>query len=188
VALGGRAGAQRLGRDDQARSLIAEELRLAERFGSPRAIAVAGRATALLERGDAAVERLRAAAEGLGACGAQVDHARAVVDLGAAIRRSGQPGQARETLREAIDIAEATGAAALARRGRDELRIAGGRAPAGALTPSEHRVAALAAAGRTNREIADALYLTVRSVEWHLGNTYRKLDIRGRGELADRFA
>jgi DNA-binding CsgD family transcriptional regulator len=60
-------------------------------------------------------------------------------------------------------------------------------AGAGGLTPSEHRVAELAAAGQTNRQIADELFLTVKSVEWHLGNTYRKLDIRSRGELAGRL-
>ena len=185
--------AQRLGRDDEARSLIEEEVRLAERFGAPRAIGVAGRAAALLERGEAAVDRLRAAAETLGACGAHVEHARALVDLGVAIRRAGRAGPARETLRSALALAETTGAVALARRAREELRIAGGRArpaagTAGGLTPSEHRVAELAAAGQTNRQIADALFLTVKSVEWHLGNTYRKLDIRGRGELAERLA
>jgi DNA-binding CsgD family transcriptional regulator len=185
--------AQRLGRHDLARSLIADELRLAERFGAPRAIGVAARAAALLERGEAAVERLRAACDTLAGCGAVVEHTRALVDLGAAIRRAGRPVEARETLRDAVAAAEAAGALALARRGRDELRVAGGRARqaaglAGGLTPSEHRVAELAAAGQTNRQIADTLFLTVKSVEWHLGNTYRKLDIRGRGELAGRLA
>jgi len=184
--------AHRLGRGDQARSLIADELRLAERFGGPRAIGVARRAAALLEDAENAVEPLREAAAMLGACGAHVEHARALVDLGAAIRRTGHAAEARATLRQALAVAEASGARALARRAGEELRVAGGRvrptagAPAG-LTPSEHRVAALAAAGQTNRQIADELFLTVKSVEWHLGNTYRKLDIRGRGELAGRL-
>jgi DNA-binding CsgD family transcriptional regulator len=67
------------------------------------------------------------------------------------------------------------------------MRLAGGRAAAATgdpLTPAERRVAELAAQGRTNREIADGLFVTVKSVEWHLGNVYRKLDIRGRGGLA----
>ena len=111
------------------------------------------------------------------------------MDLGAAIRRAGRPVDARGTLREALALAEATGAGALARRAREELGLAGGRAPAPAeggsgLTPSEDRVAQLAAAGHSNREIADALFVTVKNVEWHLGNVYRKLDIRGRGQLA----
>ncbi len=80
--------------------------------------------------------------------------------------------------------------AELARRLFGELVLAGGRAPAvrdgaGELTPSERRVAALAAAGRSNREIANALYVALKAVEWHLGNAYRKLDIRGRDQLPD---
>jgi DNA-binding CsgD family transcriptional regulator len=53
------------------------------------------------------------------------------------------------------------------------------------LTPSERRVADLAGQGRTNREIANELFVTVKAVEWPLGNCYRKLDIRGRGALAE---
>jgi DNA-binding CsgD family transcriptional regulator len=96
----------------------------------------------------------------LAGCGARVEHARTLVDLGVAI----------------------------ARGAREELRLAGGRAPAaglvqtGGLTPSERRVAGMAAAGQRNREIADALFITVKAVEWHLGKTYRKLGVRGRGE------
>ena len=181
--------AQRLGRHDEARSLIADELALAERFGAPRAIGVARRAAALLERGDAAVERLRSAVEPLAGCGARVEQARTQIELGAAIRRAGRAIEARRTLREALVLAEAVGATALARRSRDELRLAGGRAPAhvdpsgDGLTPSERRIAELAGAGQTNRQIADALFITAKSVEWHLSNVYRKLDIRGRAEL-----
>jgi DNA-binding CsgD family transcriptional regulator len=184
--------ALRLGQRDLARSLISEEVQLAGRFGAPRAIGIAGRAAALLEQGDTPIAGLASAADTLAACGAHVDHARTLVDLGAAIRRAGRRADARRTLRRALTLAEDAGAAALARCARDELRLAGGRARAmvgatGGLTPSEHRVAALAAAGQSNRQIADALFLTVKSVEWHLGNAYRKLDIRGRGELAGRL-
>jgi DNA-binding CsgD family transcriptional regulator len=184
--------AQRLGRHGLAESLVADELALAERFGAPRAIGVARHAAGLLARGEAAVELQRSAVELLESCGARVEHARALIDLGAAVRRAGRPGEARGTLREALALAEAAGAAALAKRARDELRLAGGRAPAHAagdgLTPGERRVAKLAAAGQSNRQIADALFVTVRAVEWHLGNTYRKLDIRGRAELPGRLA
>jgi DNA-binding CsgD family transcriptional regulator/tetratricopeptide (TPR) repeat protein len=181
--------AQRLGRHEEARSLIADELALAERFGAPRAIGVARRAAALLERGDAAVERLRSAVEPLAGCGARVEQARTQIELGAAIRRAGRATEARGTLREALVLAEAVGATALARRSREELRLAGGRAPAhvdpsgDGLTPSERRIAELAGAGQTNRQIADALFITAKSVEWHLSNVYRKLDIRGRTQL-----
>jgi DNA-binding CsgD family transcriptional regulator len=181
--------AQRLGDHERARGLIAEETMLAERFGGPRAIGVALRAAGLLERGETAVERLRSAVEPLAACGARVEQARAQIDLGAAIRRAGRQAEARGTLREALELADAISARALAARAREELRLAGGRAPAaadtrGGLTPSERRVAQLAGDGQSNRQIADALFLTVKSVEWHLGNVYRKLDIRGRGQLA----
>jgi DNA-binding CsgD family transcriptional regulator len=186
--------AQRLGRHEEARSLIADELALAERFGAPRAIGVARRAAGLLERGEAAVERLRSALEPLGACGARVEQARTLIELGAAIRRAGRATEARGTLREALVLAEAMGATALARRSREELRLAGGRAPAhvdpsgDGLTPSERRIAELAGAGQTNRQIADALFITAKSVEWHLSNVYRKLDIRGRSQLPAALA
>jgi DNA-binding CsgD family transcriptional regulator len=181
--------AQRLGRIELARELIAEELALAERFGAPRALGMARRADGLLERGEAAVDRLRSADELLAASGARFDRTRTLIDLGAAIRRAGRPVQARETLRDALALAHATDALALARRAREELRLAGGRAPVpadarGGLTPSERRVAELAAGGQSNRQIADALFVTVKSVEWHLGNVYRKLDIRSRRQLA----
>lgn len=181
--------AQRLGQGDLARTLVADELALAEQFGAPRPIGVARRAAGLLERGEQAVELLRSAVEPLAGCGARIEQSRTLVDLGGAIRRAGRPGEARGTLREALVLADAAGATALADRAREELRLAGGRAPAptntrGGLTPSEHRVAELAAAGHSNRQIADALFVTVKSVEWHLGNVYRKLDIRGRRQLA----
>jgi DNA-binding CsgD family transcriptional regulator len=72
---------------------------------------------------------------------------------------------------------------------RAELHLAGGRAarraltPVERLTPGERRVAELAAAGRSNRQIANALFVTVKAVEWHLGNAYRKLEVRGRSDL-----
>jgi DNA-binding CsgD family transcriptional regulator len=181
--------ARQLGDHELAESLVAEELELAERFGAPRAIGAARRAAGLLARGEAAVDLLRDASELLAGCGARVEHARALVDLGAAIRRAGRPREARETLREALALAQAAKAPALVERARAELRLAGGRAASpsesdGRLTPSERRVAELAAGGPSNREIASTLFITVKAVEWHLGNVYRKLGIRGRRELA----
>ena len=180
--------ALRLGRRDLAHELITKECELAERFGAPRAIGVALRAAALLQRGDAAVEMLRSAAVLHEDCGARVEHAHTLTELGGAIRRAGVPGEARTVLRDAIRIADETGARAAGRRAREELVRAGGRAPnagetTGDLTPSERRVAELAAGGRTNREIANELFVTVKAVEWHLGNVYRKLDVRGRRQL-----
>ena len=180
--------ALRLGQRELARQLIDDETALAERFGAPRAIAVARRAAALLDRGEAAEHGLRFAADLFSDCGARVELAHTLVELGGAIRRAGRPSDARDPLREAISVAEGIGALRAARHAREELTRAGGRAPAhrnraDQLTPSERRVAELAADGRTNREIANELFVTVKAVEWHLGNSYRKLDIRGRSAL-----
>jgi DNA-binding CsgD family transcriptional regulator len=105
------------------------------------------------------------------------------------VRRAGRPKEARATLRAAIRIADEVGAMTVAARALEELQRAGGRTPSrhdsdNDLTPSERRVAELAAAGHSNREIANELFVTIKAVEWHLGNSYRKLDIRGRGQLA----
>jgi DNA-binding CsgD family transcriptional regulator len=181
--------AQHLGQREQAHALVDEELRLAERFGAPRAIGVARRAAGLLARGDDAIDLLRLAVCALEGCGAQVEHAGALADLGAAVRRRGYPAQARPILRKAVALAEGVGAVVVAEDARTELRVAGGRAPRRAqtpidgLTPGERRVAELAAAGRSNRQIANTLFITVKAVEWHLGNAYRKLDVRGRSDL-----
>jgi DNA-binding CsgD family transcriptional regulator len=180
--------ALRLGRPEQARKLIDEELALAERFGAPRALGVAHRAAALLHSGPRMEQSLTDAAGLLQGCGARVDLAYTLIELGGAIRRSGRPTEARDTLRAALAVAEEIGARRAARLAREELQRAGGRASTrrsggDELTPSERRVAELAAQGRTNREIANELFVTVKAVEWHLGNAYRKLNIRGRSGL-----
>ena len=185
----GGLAALRLGREGLADELISEELSRAERFGAPRAIGVARRAAALLKRGTAVEDGLRAAAELVSGCGARVELAQTLLELGGAIRRSGRPTDARDVLRDAIRVGEEIGALRVARQAREELQRAGGRPPVSAagadeLTPSERRVAELAAEGRTNREIANELFVTVKAVEWHLGNSYRKLNIRGRNGLA----
>ena len=106
-----------------------------------------------------------------------------LVDLGAALRRRGRTEAAREPLREALHLADRDGAVRLAERARAELRAAGARPRRAALTgrdaltPAERRVAALAAEGRTNRQIAQELFVTQRTVETHLTHTFAKLDI-----------
>jgi DNA-binding CsgD family transcriptional regulator len=186
--------ARRLGRHDRAQALVDEELALAELFGGPRPIGVARRAAGLLAGGEAAVELLRSAAETLAGCGARVEQARALTDLGAAIRRVGRPRQARKVLHDAAWLAEEIGAGRVAERARTELRAAGGRAsvraggPGERLTAGERRVAELAAAGHTNRQIANTLFITVKAVEWHLSNAYRRLGIAGRAELSHALA
>ena len=116
--------------------------------------------------------------------------AEAYVDLGAAMRVDGQAVSAREILREGMELAHRCGATPLADRAEEELRAAGGRPRrragigADALTASERRVAELAAGGASNKEIAQSLFVTLRTVELHLSNAYGKLQIRSRRELA----
>ena len=121
---------------------------------------------------------------------AQLEHTRVLVDLGAALRRANRRADAREPLRRALDLAERHGMRLLARRARDELHAAGARPRRAALTgpqaltAAEHRVARLAAEGHSNREIAEQLYVTQRTVETHLTHVFAKLDIHARAELA----
>ena len=106
------------------------------------------------------------------------------------MRRAGRRSEAREPLREARELAVEVGAKGLEQRVHEELVVAGARpqrvAQAGVegLTPSERRVSELAAAGRRNREIADELFVTLKTVEVHLGRAYAKLGISGRTQLA----
>jgi DNA-binding CsgD family transcriptional regulator len=158
-----------LGDRAEARALAGEELALARRFGAQRAIGVALRVHGLVHDGD--------------------QEARALIDLGSAIRRAGKRADARAPLAEGADLAHRCGATALVQHARDELRLAGARprriAQTGrdALTPAELRVVELAAQGNSNKQIAQALFVTLRTVEMHLSNSYRKLDIETREQL-----
>nr|MBA2283634.1 hypothetical protein [Acidimicrobiia bacterium] len=106
-----------------------------------------------------------------------------------ALRRRQRRAEGRESLKAGLDLAITCGATALADRAREELAASGARlrrerqTGVDALTPSERRVAQLAAKSVTNREIAQSLFLSVRTVEMHLGNAYRKLGIASRAEL-----
>ncbi|MBO0713869.1 MAG: AAA family ATPase [Acidimicrobiales bacterium] len=153
----------------------------------PKAVAAAGRA-ALAERSgdeDAADAGFARAVE-LHHPAMPVARAEALTDYGSFLLRRGQPARARPVLAEAVQLAEGCGAAWHAERARVAWRRAGGRSratPAGELTPQERAVADLARAGRTNREIADRLYLSVNTVETHLAHVYRKLGLTGRWQL-----
>ena len=177
-------------RDERAEAgeLAREELRLARGVGSSRAEGVALRACGIAT-GDAAA--LTEAARRLQDAAAPLEAARALVDAGAMIRRRGDPTAAREPLREGGELAQRCGAETLAARARDELAATGVRrvkrlllTGVDGLTPSELRVARMAAEGMTNRAIAEALFVTPKTVEVHLGHAYRKLDISSRAELA----
>ena len=106
------------------------------------------------------------------------------------LRRAGRRTDAGRALGESAEIARTCGARLLQERAEAELEVAGTRVQraarrgADALSPSERRVVALAIEGLSNRQIAEALFVTRKAVEWHLGNAYRKLDVRSRGELA----
>jgi DNA-binding CsgD family transcriptional regulator len=118
-----------------------------------------------------------------------LDRGRTLLALGAAQRRAKHRREARTTLTRAADLFDRIGAALWADRARVELRRISGRAPTeGALTPAEERVAALVADGKTNGEVAAALFLSSRTVEGHLSRIYAKLGIRHRAELARALA
>ena len=182
-----------LGRGDEAIAAIEAELELARATGAPSAI---GRCLRLLGelQGDAGIDRLREAVDVLAGSQARLEYARALASLGGALRRGGSPTDARDPLRQALELAEACACPPLVDDVRSELRAAGARPRTAALggveslTARELRVAALAAEGRTNREIAQALFVTPKTVEVHLSGAYRKLDIRSRRDLPGALA
>ena len=183
-----------LGRHDEARTLAADEVRRAQSFGAPRAIGVALRAHALVGPRAERPKRLAEALAVLAPSPARLEHARVLVDLGATFRAAGQRSAAREPLLEGLALAARCGARTLERRARAELAAIGvrprttERAGADSLTPSERRVVELAATGGTNREIAQTLFVTEKTVETHLGRSFRKLDISSRRQLPDVLA
>jgi DNA-binding CsgD family transcriptional regulator len=118
-----------------------------------------------------------------------LERARTRLALGRLLRRARQRTAAQEMLGTALAIFEELGAPLWAERAREELGRIGGRAASRHdLTPAEQHVAELAALGKANKEIAAALFLSVKTVEFHLGNIYRKLGVRSRVELAQRLA
>jgi DNA-binding CsgD family transcriptional regulator len=187
-----------LGEEKRAREMAEEELRLAQELGTPRAVGIAQRAVALAGPPDERRAGLEAAVATLENGTAKLELARATCELGAELRRSGERSAAREVLRRAHALATECGGTRLADRARDELSRSGARlirepvSGVEALTPSEVRVAELAAEGLTNREVAQALFVSEKTVETHLGRVYRKLDIKSRhalpGALAERQA
>lgn len=113
---------------------------------------------------------------------------RTLLVRGAVERRAKRKREARDTLAKASEIFDGLGAALWADKTRAELARIGGRAPSSlALTPTENKVAALVASGSTNREVAEALFVSVHTVEAHLKRIYRKLGVRSRTELASKL-
>jgi DNA-binding NarL/FixJ family response regulator len=156
-----------------------------------------GRALRILgaiEGGDEGIGLLREAVAVLEPSPARVEHAYALAALGAALRRANRRAEARDHLRRALELAQRAGATLLAEQAHEELIATGARprrvelSGAAALTPSERRTAAMAAEGMSNREIAQALFVTLRTVEMHLSNAFRKLGVSSRTQLAAALA
>jgi class 3 adenylate cyclase/DNA-binding CsgD family transcriptional regulator len=178
-----------LERRDEALELAREELELARAWGAPRPIGVALRTRGLAEGGETGIETLRESLTVLEASSAKLERARTIVELGAALRRSNQGAEARELLRQGLEIAHGTGAQPLVEDAQSELAAAGARPPrpvlsrTESLTPRERRVAEMAAEEMTSKDIAQELFVTTKTVEVHLSNAYRKLEIDSRNDL-----
>lgn len=195
VGLDGRVQAALLheltGAQAQAEQEASLALEAATRWGTAGAIGTALRSLAVVRRDPELLER---AVASLARSPLRLEHARALVDLGAMLRRDGRRADSREPLREGLALAHECGGIAVRERARKELAASGVRvrreatSGAAALTPSERRIAEQAAAGSSNPEIAQALFVTVKTVEMHLSNAYRKLGIAGRRDLPRALA
>jgi DNA-binding CsgD family transcriptional regulator len=177
-----------LGRHEDGLALAVESLELARRWGAPGTVSRALRVLGTLERAEG-LGHLRDAVDAAAGSVARLEYAKALVALGTSLRRARRPADARDPLRRGLASADALGATALVARARHELRAAGARprtaaltGPA-ALTSAERRVAERAAVGQTNRAIAEALFVTTKTIELHLRNAYRKLGVSSRGQL-----
>jgi ATP/maltotriose-dependent transcriptional regulator MalT len=183
-----------LGETEAALLLVREELDLARAWGAPRTLGRSLRIAGLIEGGEIGISQLHEAVAVLADSPARLEYAYALGDLGGALRRANQRAEAREPLRQAVELAQQTGASLLAERAHEELVATGARprrlvrSGVDALTPSERRVAAMAAEGLSNRDIAQALFVTLRTVEMHLSNGFRKLGISSRTQLAAALA
>lgn len=183
-----------LGVTSEAQALADEELALARDFGAARALGIALRTAGLVNGGDRGLADLRRSVAVLEDSTARLELARSMIDLGGALRRSNQRAEGRDHLRRGLDLASRCGAAPLAERAGEELKLAGGRPRSpfihgrNSLTPAELRVAELASEGLSNPEIAQALFLTRKTIETHLGHVYQKLEIGSRKQLGEALS
>jgi DNA-binding CsgD family transcriptional regulator/tetratricopeptide (TPR) repeat protein len=173
----------------RANALIQEEIRLAQHYEVPIALGVALRRRAMTEHGQQALDTLREAITVLQPTEAKLELAHALSGLGRGLRRAGHRVEARRHLTIGLDLAHRCGASGLESDIREELTVAGARPrrPAlsgiDSLTPTELRVAQLAAQGGSNRYIAETIFVSRNTVAWHLRNVYRKLEIDSREQL-----
>ena len=180
-----------LGRTDEAVALLNAWESDAVRVGRHWVLAQIARCRGLLE---AALGNVEQAMRALDVAVAEHEavhdpfgRARALLALGVVRRRARQKRPAREAIEAALEAFETLGAAGWAEKARAELGRIGGRTRAEGLTAAEQRVAALVAEGRTNREVAAALFLAERTVASHLSHVYAKLGVRSRTELARKL-
>jgi DNA-binding CsgD family transcriptional regulator len=179
------------GRIDEASAIIAPALERARAFGAPWALGMTLRAHGGVVRGGAGLEFLREAVAVLEGSDCRLERMRALAELGAALRRDNHRAEAREHLRAAVELAHRCGAARLAQSTEQELFATGARprrtmlTGPESLTATERRVADLASGGMSNPEIAQALFVSRKTIETHLGHVYMKLDIKSRDQLAD---
>ncbi|MCA1678692.1 MAG: LuxR C-terminal-related transcriptional regulator, partial [Actinobacteria bacterium] len=183
---------RQLGRRDEALHEADETLAAARTWGAPGTLGVTMREHALVLGGPGALAQLREAEQLLARSPLRLEHAITLIDLGAMLRRSGRRADSREPLREGLELAERAAATPLVQRARDELSASGVRVPrqriGDELTPSERRIVEMASAGATNPQIAQALFVTTKTVEGHLANAYRKLGISSRRDLTNALA
>jgi DNA-binding CsgD family transcriptional regulator len=183
-----------LGDSDRARELADVALEESRVFGVPRCLGVALRVAGLTRGRNDGIELIDESVGALRKSPALLERAHSLAALGGALRRGGRRADARAPLAEALDLAAHCAARPLAASAREQLKATGARprrewrTGVEALTPSELRVARLAADGQTNREIAHGLYVTPKTIEGHLARAYAKLGIAGRGELRDALA
>jgi DNA-binding CsgD family transcriptional regulator len=176
---------------DEAVELVNAELEDARSIGQTRGIGIALRALGTLLGDEAGRSHLQEAVSVLADSPARLEHARALVEFGSALRRCGARAAAREPLREGLELAARCGASRLLDRARDELAASGAKprrlyqTSRDALTPSELRVAQLAAEGRATKEIAQSLFVTTKTIDAHLQHAYAKLGINSRKQLKE---
>jgi DNA-binding CsgD family transcriptional regulator len=183
-----------LGQSLPGQQLAQAELERARRIGVTRIVIRDLRILGLAKGGTDGIELLTEAVRIGRRYPERLEYIYALIDLGAALRRANRRESAREPLREGLDLSRRGGATALAARAQLELTATGSR-PRGvslsgieSLTPSERRVADLGAQGLTTRQIAGSLFVTPKTVEYHLRHTYQKLHIQSRGQLAEKLA
>jgi DNA-binding NarL/FixJ family response regulator len=180
----------RLDRRDEAHELASAELHHAQAVQAAGLVGQSLVTLGIVEGSEQGVARISEGVALLAKSQLASAYVEALIALGGELRRLRRPSQARAPLRAALDLAERGGLGLLASEAEVELRAAGARPRrrtlrgVDALTAGEQRVARLASQGLTNRAIAQALFLSPKTVERHLGQIYSKLEITGRGELA----